>query len=317
MRSEFAQAMISLFERRRNLVFVTADLGYMALEGVASTYGDRFINAGVAEQNAVSLAAGLAREGQLPWVYSTAPFTVLRPYEQIRNDVCLHDLPVKLVGNGGGYGFGIMGATHHALEDVGAMRVMPNMRIYVPLTAGDLDRVVNLMAEDPRPNYLRLNASANVPEHLPPFAPWRRLKHGRSCVVIGMGPVLQNLYDAGVQELLEEIEIWNVGMFPIEDIPTELSVSIREKRRVIVIEEHYESCGLAEALSYLFLTRGVVPESLTSLHAKGYPSGRYGSQRWHQEENCLAGPGLISRLEKAISSSEPSHSQRSTHGYAR
>src|SRR6478735_1498447 len=190
MRAEFAQAMIALFQKRKDLVFVTADLGYAALEGVAEAYGERFINAGVAEQNAVSLAAGLARAGHLPWVYSAAVFTVLRPYEQIRNDVCLHKLPVKLVGNGGGYGYGIMGATHHALEDVGAMRVLPNLRIYVPLTAADVAPVVERMAADPLANYLRLNSDARLPVEVPLFAPWRRLKRGRRCVVVGMGPIV-------------------------------------------------------------------------------------------------------------------------------
>src|SRR4051812_28650845 len=147
MRAEFAHAMLALFEKRKDLVFVTGDLGYLALEGLAQAYGERFINAGVAEQNAVSVAAGLARAGHLTWVYSAAVFTVLRPYEQIRNDVCLHRLPVKLVGNGGGYAYGIMGATHHALEDVGAMRALPNMRIYLPLIAADVAPVVNSMAE--------------------------------------------------------------------------------------------------------------------------------------------------------------------------
>src|SRR6478735_6285888 len=135
MRAEFAQAMVALFAQRNDLVFVTADLGYAALEGVAESFGERFINTGVAEQNAVSLAAGLARAGHLPWVYSAAVFAALRPYEQIRNDVCLHELPVKIVGNGGGYAYGIMGATHHALEDVGAMRALPNIRLYLPLVA--------------------------------------------------------------------------------------------------------------------------------------------------------------------------------------
>ena len=118
MRDEFAQAMIALFGERRDLVFITGYVGYMAVEGIAAAYGERFINAGIAEQNMVSLAAGLAREGHLPWVYSMATFVAFRPYEQIRTDVCLHKLPVKLVGNGGGYGYGIMGATHHAVEDV-------------------------------------------------------------------------------------------------------------------------------------------------------------------------------------------------------
>jgi len=300
MRAEFAQAMIALLQKRSDLVFITGDVGYMAVEGVAKTYGERFINAGIAEQNAVSLAAGLAREGHLPWVYSTAPFVVLRPYEQIRNDVCLHSLPVKLVGNGGGYGFGIMGATHHALEDVGAMRALPNMKIYLPLTAVDVAEVVAMMAEDPLPNYLRLNTSAEIPGEIPTFAPWRRLKRGRGCIVIGMGPVVSNLYDMGDQELLEDIEIWSVGMLPIDDIPADLTASIREKRPVVTVEEHYRSCGLGEALSHLFLTHAVFPQSLTSLHAAGYPTGRYGSQRWHQEESGLAGQALRSHLAKVI-----------------
>jgi transketolase len=300
MRAEFAQAMLALFQKRGDLVFITGDLGYMALEDVAETYAERFINAGVAEQNAVSLAAGLAREGHLPWVYSTAAFVVLRPYEQIRNDLCLHRLPVKLVGNGGGYGYGIMGATHHALEDVGAMRVLPNMRIYMPLTAADVDQVVNIIAEDPLPNYLRLNTPAEIPGELPTFAPWRRIKRGRRCIVIGMGPVVRNLYDIGDQELLDDIEIWSVGMLPLDDIPADLTASIREKRRVVTIEEHYGSCGLGEALSHLFLTHAVFPQSFTGLHAVGYPTGGHGSQRWHQEQSGLAGQALFSHLEKVI-----------------
>ena len=254
MRAEFAQAMLALFGARRDLVFITGDLGYMALEDVAKAYGESFINAGVAEQNAVSLAAGLARVGQLPWVYSSAPFVVLRPYEQIRNDVCLHRLPVKLVGNAGGYGHGIMGATHHALEDLGAMRVLPNLRIYVPLTAADVDEVVRMMAEDPLPNYLRLNSPAQLPEEIPAFAPWRRIKRGRRCVVVGVGPVLGNLYEIGDQDLLDDMEIWSVGVLPIDDMPADLATSIREKRRVVTIELPH---GIAIIIALILFFGGV------------------------------------------------------------
>jgi transketolase len=299
MRTEFARAMVELFSQRQDLVFVTLDLGYMALEAVANTYGERFINAGVAEQNAVSLAAGLAREGQLPWVYSMAAFSVLRPYAQIRDNVCLHRLPVKLVGNGAGYGYGIMGATHHALEDVGAMRALPNMRIYVPLLVTDVSPVVDLMASDPLPNYLRLNAPANIPD-VPAFAPWRKLKAGRSCVVVSMGPVVQGLYEPSTSSVLDELEIWSVGTFPLEEIPTELSESIKDKRRVVTIEEHYAAGGLGEALSHRLLSSGIVPDSMTSLHAAGYPSGRYGSQRWHQAESGLRGDALERRLKEVL-----------------
>lgn len=304
MRDEFAATMVALFQQRRDLVFITGDVGYMAVEGIAATFGKRFVNAGIAEQNMVSLAAGLAREGHLPWVYTMATFLALRPYEQIRTDVCLHQLPVKLVGNGGGYGYGIMGATHHALEDVGAMRALPHMRLYLPLTTTDVPQAVDLMAQDPLPNYLRLNVAAKLPKELvgdvTPFAPWRKLKPGGTCVVIGMGPVLGNLFQLGDQALLDDLEIWNVGMLPLEEIPAALLASIREKQRVVIMEEHYRACGLAEALSYALLSQGVCPRSFTSLGAKGYPSGRYGSQRWHQEENELAGRALRSRLESIL-----------------
>ena len=300
MREEFVRAMLALHQRRRDLVFMTGDVGYLAIEELQAKLGQRFINAGVAEQNMVSLAAGLAREGHQPWLYSIAPFVAFRPYEQIRTDVCLHELPVKLVGNGGGYGYGIMGATHHALEDIGAMRVLPNMRIYLPLTATDVEEAVTLMAADPQPNYLRLNSPAAIPGPIAPFAPWRRIKAGRSAVVVGAGPVLANIYELGDPELLDELELWSVGTFPLADLPAELAAEIAAKGRVATIEEHYLSGGLAEALSYQLLRRGVCPPSFTSLHAAGYPSGRYGSQRWHQEECGLAGPGLRSRLREVV-----------------
>ncbi|HOU91857.1 MAG TPA: hypothetical protein PLU22_12470 [Polyangiaceae bacterium] len=297
MRADFARAMLALRARRPELVFITTDLGYMALEGIAEAFGERFLNAGVAEQNAVSVAAGLAREGQLPWVYSMAAFAVLRPYAQIRDNVCLPALPVKFVGNGGGYGYGIMGPTHHALEDVGAMRALPNVRIYLPLATADVPEVVEAMAADPGPNYLRLNAPARIPDALPPFAPWRRLKRGRRGVVVSMGPVVQGLYDLMAPRLLEELEIWSVGTLPLADLPAELAASIREKGRLITLEEHHLAGGLGEALSHRLLTSGVIPESFTCLCAAGYPSGRHGSQRWHQEESGLRGPTLASRLE--------------------
>ncbi len=300
MRDEFARTIVALFEKRNDLVFVTADVGYMAVEGIARALGERFINVGIAEQNMVSLAGGLARQGHLVWVYGIAPFVAFRPYEQIRNDVCLHNLPVKLVGNGGGYGYGIMGATHHALEDVGALGALPNLRIYLPLTAGDVDRAMELMARDPAPNYLRLNTPAQIPGGAPPFAPWRRLKRGRRCVVIGMGPVMGNLYDVGAPALVDELEIWNVGTLPLDDMPADLIASIEEKQRVLVIEEHVRAGGLAEMLSYQLLKRGLCPRAFVSLHAQGYPSGRSGSQRWHQEENALAGPGLLAQLERVV-----------------
>lgn len=109
MRTAFCHSMVQAAKAQENLIFLTGDLGFMALEPLRDVLGGRFINAGVAEQNMVSMSAGLAKNGLKPWVYSIAPFIYARPFEQIRNDICLHCMPVVIVGNGGGYGYGVMG----------------------------------------------------------------------------------------------------------------------------------------------------------------------------------------------------------------
>jgi transketolase len=292
--------MIALGEERANDIFISGDLGFMALEQVSEKYRERFINVGVSEQNMISVAAGLAYEGFIPWVYSIAPFAILRPYEQIRNDVCLHNLPVKIVGNGGGYGYGIMGATHHTLEDIAVMRVLPNMRVYVPLVSSDVDQAVRAMADDPAPNYLRLNLAAKISGPVEEFSQWRKIKEGKTCVLVSTGPVVGNVFDTVEKEVLENFEIWSVGIFPVRELPQELVKSISTKKRVVTVEEHFGQCGLNETLARLLLENIAGPIKYGSIAAAGYPSGKYGSQRWHQEENGLAGSALNTRLKELL-----------------
>src|SRR5437868_4718544 len=130
MRPQFCDALQDLLAEDGRSLLLSGDLGFNAFEDIAAAHGARFLNAGVAEQNMMGLAAGLALSGFTPWVYSIAPFVTLRCLEQIRNDVCFHNLPVRIVGNGGGYTYGIMGATHHALEDLGALKGLPNMHLF-------------------------------------------------------------------------------------------------------------------------------------------------------------------------------------------
>jgi transketolase len=115
-----------------------------------------------------------------------------------------------------------------------------------------------------------------------------------------MGPVLQGLYELNDPGLLEELEIWAVGTFPLHQPPVELAQSIKQKSRVVTIEEHYGPGGLGEALGHLLLTTGTAPRTFSSLSVAGYPSGRHGSQLWHQCENGLRGPELAARLEKLV-----------------
>lgn len=301
MRKEFAESVIKLAQVNDKIVFLSGDLGFMALEGVRETLGEKFINAGVAEQNMVTMAASLAYEGFIPLVYSISPFVTLRPYEQIRNDVCLHNLPVKIVANGGGYGYGIMGSTHHNIEDIGSMRILPNMKVYVPFTGEDVDSSLAEMINDPSPNYLRLNL-ASTQKDIVKFSQWRRIKSNTEtpkAVIIGTGTVTDNLFKLP-ENILNHFEIWLVSKFPVYDFPQELLEVIKTTRNLIVIEEHQGQCGLHETLASLLLKQLSISIKYNTLFASGYPSGRYGSQLWHQEENNLAGKNLENKLMEFI-----------------
>ena len=302
MRKEFANAIIDLSKTTDKIVFLTGDLGFMALEEVKECLGDKFINAGVAEQNMATMAASLAYEGFVPFIYSISPFVTLRPYEQIRNDICLHNLPVKIIANGGGYGYGIMGSTHHNIEDIGCMRILPNMQVYVPFTKDDVLACLKEMLISKAPNYLRLNLASTQPG-VPDFAQWRKIKNTANlpkAIVITTGTVADNLFKLP-EELLNNIEIWLISKFPVYEIPKELLESIDKIKNVITLEEHQGQCGLHETFASLLLKQLTTPIQYHTLFASGYPSGKYGSQQWHLEENNLAGNNLAIKIKEFIS----------------
>jgi transketolase len=297
MRNVFCQSLVEA-SRIPEFVFLTGDLGYKALEPLRESLGARFINAGVAEQNMVSVAAGLARSGLQPWVYSIAPFAYARPFEQIRNDICLHGLPVVVVGNGGGYGYGVMGATHHALEDIGVMVSLPGMRAYVPAFDSDLRAMVELLMRTPRTAYLRLGLSEEPADAvLPPYAPWRRLVEGRGWVVLVTGPLIGGIWDA-VRRLDEHQRpaLWLLTELPPEEIPDAFLDDIARSRRLLVVEEHVAQGGVASMISRALLELGRPPKQFAARTAQGYPSGRYGSQKFHRRECGLDTAAIVEFL---------------------
>src|SRR5664279_2169016 len=217
MRLLFSKALLDHCQEP-DFVFLTGDLGFMALEGLRDGAKDRFINAGVAEQNMVSVAAGLARSGLKPWVYSIAPFVYARPFEQIRNDVCLHGLPVHLVGNGGGYGYGVMGASHHALEDYGTLLTLAGMHVFIPAFDEDVEPMVKRIRELGRPTYLRLGRCERPAGFtLPPYAPWRRLIEGSGPVIVYVGPLVGSHLSGWLTlDPAERPDVWVVSELPID-----------------------------------------------------------------------------------------------------
>ncbi len=288
-------------------LFLTGDLGFMALEPLRDALGKRFINAGVSEQGMVSIAAGMARANAQAWVYSIAPFCYARPFEQIRNDVCLNDLPVRLVGNGGGYAYGSMGATHHAIEDYGVLSTLPKIRIYIPAFDVDVDPIIRSIARRPEPAYLRLGRSEIDDEKtVPAYAPWRQLQHGNEGLIIAVGPLAGGLWRV-TRELPHDRRptIWAISELApelLDSPPREFIDAIASAKTVLVAEEHVAVGGFGQQLLHGLALRGISLPNFIHQHARGYPSGRYGSQTWHRQESGLDPAAILNQLAEQLGS---------------
>lgn len=297
MRDALCQSLLS-HSVRADFVFLTGDLGYKALEPLRDALGERFINAGVAEQNMVSVAAGLARESLRPWVYSIAPFVYARPFEQIRNDVCFHQLPVVLVGNGGGYGYGVMGATHHALEDYGVLLTLPSLRAYVPAFDQDVRVVIDRLFEVDHPAYLRLGLSEQPKEWgVPPYEPWRRLLSGEGWLVVVTGTLVGGIWDAVAKlEQRTKPTLWVLSELPPAGLPDEFLTDLNKAHGLLVVEEHARQGGVGQMIASLLLECGQMPKHFASRTAQGYVSGLYGSQKFHRTESGIDPAAIVQFL---------------------
>jgi transketolase len=281
------------------MVFLTGDLGFMALEELQAKMGSRFINAGVAEQNMISVAAAMSRQGLDAWAYSIAPFCYARPFEQIRNDIAFHRLPVRLIGNGGGYGYGVMGPTHHAIEDYGVLLTLPNMRVYAPVFDEDVADVVARAGADTQSAYIRLGRGEPPAGYdVPAYAAWRQLVAGTGAPIIVMGPIAGTYIDA-IRSLPDgrRPSLWVVAELPLSlsPPPQALLHEIESNGRVVIVEEHVAQGGLAAAMSLYMLERSLYA-TIKHLCAQSHHYPRYGSQAYLREKSGLAPQALLSAI---------------------
>ncbi|MEW6641281.1 MAG: transketolase [Pseudomonadota bacterium] len=299
MRTQFCDALAA-HARDPDVVFLTGDLGFMALEPLREVMQQRFINAGVAEQNMMSVAAGLAKQKLDVWVYSIAPFCYARGFEQIRNDIAFHNLPVKIVGNGGGYGYGVMGPTHHAIEDYGVLLSLPNMKAFVPVFDQDIAAVIPRAAASTGPSYLRLGrGEAPADWNVPAYAPWRQLTDGGGPVVISVGPLAGSLIaTCAAQDQAYRPNLWAVAELPLaaNAMPEALVQQISTIGQVIVAEEHVRQGSFGTDLALHLIEQGLGAVRLRHLHATAHHFGRYGSQTYMRQQSGLDPETLLHEI---------------------
>jgi transketolase len=292
MRNAFLDELFELAQQDSRIVFITGDLGFSVVERYMEELPDQFVNAGVAEQNMTGVAAGMALCGKIAFTYSIANFPTLRCLEHVRNDVCYHDANVKVVSVGGGFAYGTLGATHHATEDLGVMRMLPNMVVVAPGDPVETRAATRAIADYDGPCYLRLGKAGEPDVHESPV----QLELGKAIVVrngddatlISTGGMLHLAVRVADALAEEGIETRVLSMHTLSPVDEEAVLgAARETGALVTVEEHSIVGGLGSAVAELLAETNDVHVPFRRAGVPPRFSPRIGSQQFLLGENRL------------------------------
>ena len=254
MRNHLINKITEIAKTDHNIMLMTGDLGYGVLDEFKNQFPDRYINAGIAEQNMAAVAAGLALEGNTVFIYSIGNFPTLRCIEQIRNDICYHNANVKILAVGSGVAYGTLGMTHHATEDLAIMRAMPNMRVFVPCDSVSAEAIAEDICKIQGPCYVRLERGGepvvfNKDEHFV-VGELKELRKGKDVSVITIGTVVNEALKAADVLLKENKEVSVYSTYSLKPINKEQILKIAENNKyIITVEEHQIVGGLGSTIA--------------------------------------------------------------------
>jgi transketolase len=252
MRETFVRTLLDEAKREKDIVLITGDLGFGVLEKFESELPSQFLNAGVAEQSMLGLAAGMASTGKRVFVYSIGNFPTIRALEQIRNDICYMDNSVVIVSVGSGYSYGSQGYTHHALEDIAVMRALPNMEIYSPADSLETESITRDLTKSQKPSYLRLGRSGERILNQSPLTlqkgRFNQIQSGKDGTILFTGSIGSIVMDARELLLAHGIEVGVISIPYVSSISkTDLEL-LDGSKPVVSVEEHTIRGGLSSAL---------------------------------------------------------------------
>jgi transketolase len=253
MRKTFIDTLCKIAKDNENVWLLSGDLGYNVLEQFSTQFPHRYINTGVAEQNMMGVAAGLSLSGKIVFTYSISNFTIMRCLEQIRNDVCYHNLNVNIIGVGGGFTYGSAGYSHHAVEDYGVLMPMPNMSIFVPCDPIETKLCIEIAYEFEGPSYIRLEKNCNYSVHssVPDYSIGHPIQilEGKDATIVCTGGIVNEAMKAA--KSLAELDI-NVS---ISSLPTVKPIDITSLAAILntpiimTIDEHSEFGGISQLVN--------------------------------------------------------------------
>jgi transketolase len=251
MRNSFADQFLTLARLDPRLILVTGDLGFGVLDQIAAELPNQYINAGITEQSMMSMAAGLASEGYRPFVYSIANFPTLRCLEQIRNDVCYMNNPVTIIAVGAGLGYGNLGYTHHAVEDIAIMRALPNLSIYSPADSIEVRKCLSHILYYNSPAYMRLGKGGEPAIHSGDVSTVNgplQISEGQNGFIAFTGGIGSRVLEA---EKLLNLEGFYPTIFSNPRLSTESLESLINSTRdsfLLTVEEHSVNGGFGSWL---------------------------------------------------------------------
>lgn len=286
MRTAFVNALMEIAREDSRVWLLTGDLGYSVLERFRDEFPDRFVNAGVAEQNMTSMAAGLAVSGKIVFVYSIANFPTLRCLEQIRNDACYHKLPVRIVSVGGGFAYGPHGYSHHGLEDLAVMRALPGMTVVAPGDPLEAQLITRQLLTLPGPCYLRLGKAGEPMIHtaVPDLSIGTALpmRPGTDATLVATGSMLGRALAAAQTLETRGISTRVLSMHTVKPLDRHaVEIAARETRALITAEEHSEIGGLGSAVAEVLAEMATPRARLYRFAAPDRVLQPFGSQDWY------------------------------------
>lgn len=299
MRDAFVQSMIELAESDEKVFLITGDLGFGIFDEYTKRFPNQFLNVGVAEQNMMGVATGMALEGRRVFAYSIGNFVFMRCLEQIRNDACYHQANITIVASGGGFTYGALGMSHHATEDIAILRALPDVTVVVPGDAWESGEATKQLAYSDGVSYLRIEK--NVPDL--PRAPGekftigkaRRVREGEDLTFVVTGGVTSEILKAtDILERQYDFSCRVINMHTIKPIDVdELVLASEQTGGIFVVEEHNIVGGLSGAVSEVLLNIGAYPKVFNRLGINDQYLSIVGEQNYLRKQVGIDARSLI------------------------
>ena len=300
MRNTFSNALVNAAKSDQRVVLLTGDHGYSLFDEFRKVCPDQYINAGVAEQNMVGVAAGLAKAGFKPFVYGLSAFVPIRVLEQIKLDICYEQLPVILIGDGAGVVYSSLGSSHQSTEDIAALRAVPHITILSPADSYEMTQCMTLAIQSNQPVYIRIGKADLEPIHdsLPIFQLGElcQIKQGSGKIcLIATGSMVKTAMS--VSEKLDNLEVWSAPCIKPLNIEQVISIAKRHEL-IVVLEEHSVYGGLGSAIAEI--TSEYYPIKVFRIGIQDRFSKFCGSYQYLMEEHHLDIESVLVKINEYL-----------------